>query len=355
MKKYLLVLFIISHTAFGQIKFAITTQYNEVIVGEESLMSYNPLDIANLGYNAGIKSGLRLTFNDFFSTNLKLGVQNLNYPNGNGHAVPVDFTVTTNLNSLLGLNSSNFFLLETGFGYMLSHTNNENQMILSQERLTSNLNLGLSYQVSLGNQTAIAFGLNSFKLSDGLTSTLDAKYLLNYHTSLIFTLNNKKANNETNDLSSEYNALTNELIVMSMKYEKELKQKDLEIEVFTGVIDDLNQGTIESNSANQSVAEHPVEPAESDTNPLSFAIVIASFSSYESALEYSNELTVMPMILLDSSGKRYRVVEQIVESKDEAIKASNRLKKNNVDNWILQLDKPGVSKPRLLSIKFYKF
>jgi len=334
MKKYLLVLFIISHTAFGQIKFAITTQYNEVIVGEESLMSYNPLDIANLGYNAGIKSGLRLTFNDFFSTNLKLGVQNLNYPNGNGHAVPVDFTVTTNLNSLLGLNSSNFFLLETGFGYMLSRTNNENQMILSQERLTSNLNLGLSYQVSLGNQTAIAFGLNSFKLSDGLTSTLDAKYLLNYHTSLVFTLENKQANN---DLNSKYNALTNELIAMSMKYEKELKQKDLEIEVFTGVIDDLNQGTIESNSANQSVAEHPVEPAESDTNPLSFAIVIASFSSYESALEYSNELTVMPMILLDSSGKRYRVVEQIVESKDEAIKASNRLKKNNVDNWILQL------------------
>ena len=334
MKKYLLVLFIISHTAFGQIKFAITTQYNEVIVGEESLMSYNPLDIANLGYNAGIKSGLRLTFNDFFSTNLKLGVQNLNYPNGNGYAVPVDFTVTTNLNSLLGLNSSNFFLLETGFGYMLSHTNNENQMILSQERLTSNLNLGLSYQVSLGNQTAIAFGLNSFKLSDGLTSTLDAKYLLNYHTSLVFTLENKQANN---DLNSKYNALTNELIAMSMKYEKELKQKDLEIEVFTGVIDDLNQGTIESNSANQSVAEHPVEPAESDTNPLSFAIVIASFSSYESALEYSNELTVMPMILLDSSGKRYRVVEQIVESKDEAIKASNRLKKNNVDNWILQL------------------
>jgi cell division protein FtsN len=45
----------------------------------------------------------------------------------------------------------------------------------------------------------------------------------------------------------------------------------------------------------------------------------------------------MPMILLDSSGKRYRVVEQIVESKDEAIKASNRLKKNNVDNWILTL------------------
>ena len=334
MKKYLLVLFIISHTAFGQIKFAITTQYNEVIVGEESLMSYNPLDIANLGYNAGIKSGLRLTFNDFFSTNLKLGVQNLNYPTGNGYAVPVDFTVTTNLNSLLGLNSSNFFLLETGFGYMLSRTNNENQMILSQERLTSNLNLGLSYQVSLGNQTAIAFGLNSFKLSDGLTSTLDAKYLLNYHTSLVFTLENKQANN---DLNSKYNALTNELIVMSMKYEKELKQKDLEIEVFTGVIDDLNQGTIESNSANQSVAEHPVEPAESDTNPLSFAIVIASFSSYESALEYSNELTVMPMILLDSSGKRYRVVEQIVESKDEAIKASNRLKKNNVDNWILQL------------------
>ena len=334
MKKYLLVLFIISHTAFGQIKFAITTQYNEVIVGEESLMSYNPLDIANLGYNAGIKSGLRLTFNDFFSTNLKLGVQNLNYPNGNGHAVPVDFTVTTNLNSLLGLNSSNFFLLETGFGYMLSRTNNENQMILSQERLTSNLNLGLSYQVSLGNQTAIAFGLNSFKLSDGLTSTLDAKYLLNYHTSLVFTLENKQANN---DLNSKYNALTNELIAMSMKYEKELKQKDLEIEVFTGVIDDLNQGTIESNSANQSVAEHPVEPAESDTNPLSFAIVIASFSSYESALEYSNELTVMPMILLDSSGKRYRVVEQIVESKDEAIKASNSLKKNNVDNWILQL------------------
>ena len=334
MKKYLLVLFIISHTAFGQIKFAITTQYNEVIVGEESLMSYNPLDIANLGYNAGIKSGLRLTFNDFFSTNLKLGVQNLNYPTGNGYAVPVDFTVTTNLNSLLGLNSSNFFLLETGFGYMLSHTNNENQMILSQERLTSNLNLGLSYQVSLGNQTAIAFGLNSFKLSDGLTSTLDAKYLLNYHTSLVFTLENKQANN---DLNSKYNALTNELIAMSMKYEKELKQKDLEIEVFTGVIDDLNQGTIESNSANQSVAEHPVEPAESDTNPLSFAIVIASFSSYESALEYSNELTVMPMILLDSSGKRYRVVEQIVESKDEAIKASNRLKKNNVDNWILQL------------------
>ena len=334
MKKYLLVLFIISHTAFGQIKFAITTQYNEVIVGEESLMSYNPLDIANLGYNAGIKSGLRLTFNDFFSTNLKLGVQNLNYPNGNGHAVPVDFTVTTNLNSLLGLNSSNFFLLETGFGYMLSRTNNENQMILSQERLTSNLNLGLSYQVSLGNQTAIAFGLNSFKLSDGLTSTLDAKYLLNYHTSLVFTLENKQANN---DLNSKYNALTNELIVMSMKYEKELKQKDLEIEVFTGVIDDLNQGTIQSDSADQSVVEHPVEPAESDTNPLSFAIVIASFSSYESALEYSNELTVMPMILLDSSGKRYRVVEQIVESKDEAIKASNRLKKNNVDNWILQL------------------
>ena len=334
MKKYLLLLFIVSHTAFGQIKFAITTQYNEVIVGEESLMSYNPLDIANLGYNAGIKSGLRLTFNDFFSTNLKLGVQNLNYPNGNGHAVPVDFTVTTNLNSLLGLNSSNFFLLETGFGYMLSHTNNENQMWLSQERLTSNLNLGLSYQVSLGNQTAIAFGLNSFKLSDGLTSTLDAKYLLNYHTSLVFTLENKQANN---DLNSKYNALTNELIAMSMKYEKELKQKDLEIEVFTGVIDDLNQGTIESNSANQSVAEHPVEPAESDTNPLSFAIVIASFSSYESALEYSNELTVMPMILLDSSGKRYRVVEQIVESKDEAIKASNRLKKNNVDNWILTL------------------
>ena len=334
MKKYLLLLFIISHTAFGQIKFAITTQYNEVIVGEESLMSYNPLDIANLGYNAGIKSGLRLTFNDFFSTNLKLGVQNLNYPNGNGYAVPVDFTVTTNLNSLLGLNSSNFFLLETGFGYMLSHTNNENQMILSQERLTSNLNLGLSYQVSLGNKTAIAFGLNSFKLSDGLTSTLDAKYLLNYHTSLVFTLENKQANN---DLNSKYNALTNELIAMSMKYEKELKQKDLEIEVFTGVIDDLNQGTIQSDSADQSVVEHPVEPAESDTNPLSFAIVIASFSSYESALEYSNELTVMPMILLDSSGKRYRVVEQIVESKDEAIKVSNRLKKNNVDNWILQL------------------
>jgi hypothetical protein len=334
MKKYLLLLFIISHTAFGQIKFAITTQYNEVIVGEESLMSYNPLDIANLGYNAGIKSGLRLTFNDFFSTNLKLGVQNLKYPNGNGYAVPVDFTVTTNLNSLLGLNSSNFFLLETGFGYMLSHTNNENQMILSQERLTSNLNLGLSYQVSLGNQTAIAFGLNSFKLSDGLTSTLDAKYLLNYHTSLVFTLENKQANN---DLNSKYNALTNELIAMSMKYEKELKQKDLEIEVFTGVIDDLNQGTIQSDSADQSVVEHPVEPAESDTNPLSFAIVIASFSSYESALEYSNELTVMPMILLDSSGKRYRVVEQIVESKDEAIKVSNRLKKNNVDNWILQL------------------
>ena len=334
MKKYLLLLFIISHTAFGQIKFAITTQYNEVIVGEESLMSYNPLDIANLGYNAGIKSGLRLTFNDFFSTNLKLGVQNLNYPNGNGYAVPVDFTVTTNLNSLLGLNSSNFFLLETGFGYMLSHTNNENQMILSQERLTSNLNLGLSYQVSLGNQTAIAFGLNSFKLSDGLTSTIDAKYLLNYHTSLVFTLENKQANN---DLNSKYNALTNELIAMSMKYEKELKQKDLEIEVFAGVIDDLNQGTIQSDSADQSVVEHQVEPAESDTNPLFFALVIASFSSYESALEYSNKLTVMPMILLDASGKNYRVVKQIVESKDEAIKASNRLKKNNVDNWILQL------------------
>ena len=334
MKKYLLLLFIVSHTAFGQIKFAITTQYNEVIVGEESLMSYNPLDIANLGYNAGIKSGLRLTFNDFFSTNLKLGVQNLNYPNGNGHAVPVDFTVTTNLNSLLGLNSSNFFLLETGFGYMLSHTNNENQMILSQERLTSNLNLGLSYQVSLGNQTAIAFGLNSFKLSDGLTSTFDAKYLLNYHTSLVFTLENKQANN---DLNSKNDALTNELIAMSMKYEKELKQKDLEIEVFTGVIDDLNQGTIQSDSADQSVVEHPVEPAESDTNPLYFALVIASFSSYESALEYSNKLTVMPIILLDTSGKNYRVVKQIVESKDEAIKASNRLKENNLDNWILQL------------------
>ena len=334
MKKYLLLLFIISHTAFGQIKFAITTQYNEVIVGEESLMSYNPLDIANLGFNAGIKSGLRLTFNDFFSTNLKLGVQNLNYPNGNGYAVPVDFTVTTNLNSLLGLNSSNFFLLETGFGYMLSHTNNENQMILSQERLTSNLNLGLSYQVSLGNQTAIAFGLNSFKLSDGLTSTIDAKYLLNYHTSLVFTLENKQANN---DLNSKYNALTNELVAMSMKYEKELKQKDLEIEVFAGVIDDLNQGTIQSDSADQSVVEHQVEPAESDTNPLFFALVIASFSSYESALEYSNKLTVMPMILLDASGKNYRVVKQIVESKDEAIKASNRLKKNNVDNWILKL------------------
>jgi hypothetical protein len=337
MKKYLLLLFIISHTAFGQIKFAITTQYNEVIVGEESLMSYNPLDIANLGYNAGIKSGLRLTFNEFFSTNLKLGVQNLNYPNGNGQAVPVDFSVTTNLNSLLGLNSSNFFLLETGLGYMLTHTNNENQMLLSQEQLTSNLNLGLSYQVSLGNQTAIAFGLNSFKLSDRLSSTLDAKYILNYHTSLVFTLNNKKGNNETNDLSSEYKALTNELIAMSMKYEKELKQKDLEIEIFSGVIDELNQGTIESNSADQAVEEHPIEPTQSDANPLSFAIVIASFSSYESALEYSNELTVMPMILLDSSGKRYRVVEQIVESKDEAIKASNRLKKNNVDNWILTL------------------
>jgi len=337
MKKYLLLLFIVSHTAFGQIKFAITTQYNEVIVGEESLMSYNPLDIANLGYNAGIKSGLRLTFNDFFSTNLKLGVQNLNYPNGNGHAVPVDFTVTTNLNSLLGLNSSNFFLLETGLGYILTHTNNENQMWLSQERLTSNLNLGLSYQVSLGSQTAIAFGLNSFKLSDRLSSTLDAKYLLNYHTSLVFTFKNNKANNEINDLTSEYNALTNELIAMSMKYEKELKQKDLEIEVFSGVLDELNQGTIESNSADQAVEEHPIEPTQSDANPLSFAIVIASFSSYESALEYSNELTVMPMILLDSSGKRYRVVEQIVESKDEAIKASNRLKKNNVDNWILTL------------------
>ena len=337
MKKYLLLLFIISHTAFGQIKFAITTQYNEVIVGEESLMSYNPLDIANLGYNAGIKSGLRLTFNEFFSTNLKLGVQNLNYPNGNGQAVPVDFSVTTNLNSLLGLNSSNFFLLETGVGYLLTHTNNENQMWLSQERLTSNLNLGLSYQVSLGNQTAIAFGLNSFKLSDRLSSTLDAKYILNYHTSLVFTLNNKKGNNEANDLSSEYKALTNELIAMSMKYEKELKQKDLEIEIFSGVIDELNQGTIESNSADQAVEEHQVEPTQSDANPLSFAIVIASFSSYESALEYSNELTVMPMILLDSSGKRYRVVEQIVESKDEAIKASNRLKKNNVDNWILTL------------------
>ena len=108
---------------------------------------------------------------------------------------------------------------------------------------------------------------------------------------------------------------------MSMKYEKELKQKDLEIEVFSGVLDELNQGTIESNSADQAVEEHPIEPTQSDANPLSFAIVIASFSSYESALEYSNELTVMPMILLDSSGKRYRVVEQIVESKDEAIKA----------------------------------
>ena len=338
MKKYLFLFFIIGQTAFGQIKIDITTQFNEVILGTEELMSYNPLDIPNLGYNAGIKSGVRLTFNEYFSANFKLGVQNLNYSKGNGHSVPVDFSITTNLNSLLGYKSGNFFLLETGAGSMLTHTNNENQLLMSQQRLTSNLNLGLSYQVSLGESTAIAFGLNSFRLSDRLTSTLDARYLLNYHTSLILTLKNNRdrGNNENDDMSS---ALTNELIAMSMSYEKELTQKNIEIDVLSGVLDDLNQGMIESDSvsANPSVPESSIQLTQSDAKPSSFAIVIASFSSYSSALEYTNELSIEALILLDAAGKHYRVVQQITESKDEAVEVSNRLKKDNVDNWILAL------------------
>lgn len=295
------------------------------------------MDIANLAYNAGIKSGLRLTFNEFFSTNLKLGVQNLNYPNGYGQAVPVDFSVCTNLNSLFGLNSSNFFLLETGLGYILSHTNNQNQIWLSQERLTSNINLGMSYQVSLGNQTAIAFGLNSFRLTNRLSQTVDARYIFNYHTSLVYTLKNNRVNDEAKDMSSQYNALASELVAMSMKYEKELKQKGLEIEILSGVLDNLNQGKLENDSANQPVVEHHMESEVNSASNSSFAIVIASFKSYASALECANEQSFTPMILFDTTGKNYRVVKEIVETKAKAVEASLELKKSNVDNWILPL------------------
>lgn len=330
MIKYLIIGLLFIQTTFGQSKLEFITQFSEGILGSNTIDSYSPFNIETLAANAGIRSGLRLNFSNFFSANAKLGVQQYSFPTGNGHFIPLDFSINSKLGGVIGLRSKKTLELEIGFSSVLYNRNNASQPVHNKFGLSSALCLGTSYLIPIADNYSLSFGVSYRRFTDNLAISPNQNDMLDYHTSVIVSLGGNK--NSTEKLSSDLLELSKELVLTSLEHESLLKARDREIAILTDVLKDFDDYKKTSTDSTPEIPEKS-EPINNE----SYAIIIASLKSYDSASKLSLSTGPNSIVLLDEPSNNYRVAFEVVQTLEEAEKLSSRLKRDGVDNWILTL------------------
>ena len=336
MKKLIaVILIVVSYPLTAQISWSPYALVEESVHLGDVRPSYNYTDLNVFAANAGIRVGAFISSATALSGEMTLGVVGLGSPGTFAtNMIPVE--VVGHLNTLQLSKTDIRFNLDFGAGVALAENSS------TYYNLNRNAVLGLSLEFPrISKFESLILGVryvsNGVDFLDNSVSGSDNDATLRFYTAVRFDGRTKSDTKNMDDI--------NKLLLENIKFQKTLKEQEIEIALLQDVINNYSDAEQESSKKENNTPKEEIEQIKENKSSTLFekegvteyAIIIASFNNFESANEFVIEYTGSCKILFDEQSGNYRIAYKIVDSIHDATEVSRLLKEKKKDNWILRL------------------